>query len=187
MKVAFIDLDGVVVDASLRFLQAKNTASLTFSEEFESKQWTSLYWKSVFDPQAIMLDELIAGSCEALDQLERDGYQVVFLTSRPEGLRQATIEWLQVNGLSHDVYKEDTRLLVCKPAAFQFTKTIVWKAGTVHQLASMWGATEVLVIDDESVNVSEIQKFAGAYSLSCFPTLQREVAPALPDDDEHPF
>lgn len=190
MKVAFIDLDGVVADATKRFEHAEHLTSMQYDKSRQSKLWTDLYWRTVFTPEHVTLDTLIADLDveKALDQLEEDGYDLVFLTSRPESMRAATRIWLQQHRLWEQVRVAEMRQLVMKPAAFYYTKTVTWKAGTVQMLASLSGATEVLVIDDEDVNVNELQRFTAAWTLRCYKSLAlEEPTSSSEEDDDHPF
>jgi hypothetical protein len=108
-------------------------------------------WQIAFDPELVVLDIIIDGVHAQLEALERRGYTIIYLTSRPESMRAATLTWLDKHGLA-------TRMLVMKSAAFQFTKTVVWKAGMVNTLATALQAREVLVVDDEQANIDEIRK-----------------------------
>ncbi len=55
--------------------------------------------------------------------------------------------------------------LVMKPPAFQYTKTVVWKAGIVQMLAAMFEASEVLFVDDESTNIVVLTSYERAFQL----------------------
>jgi beta-phosphoglucomutase-like phosphatase (HAD superfamily) len=136
-RIAFIDLDGVIANNEARFARATMNGKID--------------WQVAFDPELVTLDTLIDGVQTQLDNLESQGYTIIYLTSRPESMRAATLTWLDKHGLA-------TRMLVMKSAAFQFTKTVVWKAGMVNTLANAFQAREVIVVDDEQANIDEIMK-----------------------------
>jgi len=159
MKIAFVDIDGVVANADARFKQAMADADAVFEgRSYEQREYNDYYWRAVFNPDYIPLDTLIdEGVNEALLALQEGdrGYKIIFMTSRPESMSHATRLWL----FEHTVYDTDDDLIL-KPSAFQYTKTPVWKAGMVQTLARLYHASQVLVIDDEQFNLDEIVKQA---------------------------
>lgn len=138
-KLAIVDLDGVVANRDARFAKATINGKVN--------------WDVAFDPALVELDTLIDGCSTSIESLEWDGYTVIFLTSRPEPMRDATVKWLQ----KHELLSEGHgRILELKPLSKQFTKTKVWKAEKVLELAREHEATEVLFIDDEPDNAAEL-------------------------------
>src|SRR5260221_1413319 len=155
MKLAVIDLDGVVANATARFEQAKADAEAAFVEQaYEKREYDNGYWRAVFNPAYVSLDTPIDGVNEALLDIQQEGYKVIFLTSRPEDMRDATAHWL----FEHTVYDGDDELIMKAPA-FQYVKTTVWKAGMVQTLEALYGATDLLIIDDEQANINEHLKY----------------------------
>lgn len=140
MKLAIIDLDGICANSNNREKQARQVA--TDGPEF---------WQAFLNPDFVPLDIPIAGAKEALFELERQGYQIVFLSSRPEAMREATEKWLLQHGFS-----SPKRRLVMKPKSAQFKKTPVWKASQVKALAEEFNATDILFVDDEPTNVKAV-------------------------------
>lgn len=173
-KLAIIDLDGVIADNTARFAKAEEAKRNAMPDKLEDaltlsvaqeKELTNLYWQTAFTPELVSLDTLIEGVREAINELEDNGYNIYFLTSRPEHMREATLDWLH----RHKVYIKKPGAwdkLIMKAPAFQYTKTTVWKAGMVQTLASWYGASEVLVIDDEEANRVEIAKYERNYELA---------------------
>ncbi|SRR6266567_34563 len=132
MNLAIIDLDGVIASNTERFARA------TF--------YGSIDWSVAFNPALVDLDTLIAGADLAVARLEKQlSYTVIFLTSRPETMREATEAWLA----QHDL---DGYELVMKQMDKQFTKTVHWKADEVRRMARLSGVESVLFIDDEANN-----------------------------------
>ena len=155
MKLAIVDLDGVVANADMRFAKAEEAKQAREKEiEFTGmteaqiqRECSGTFWQTVFTPELVALDTLIDGVVEAISFLERyptddSGYRVIFLTSRPESMRKATDNWL----FEHEL--QGPRLLMKAPA-FQFTKTLTWKVGMVQTLCQFYDADELLFIDDE--------------------------------------
>src|ERR1043166_3013109 len=136
-RITFVDLDGVIANNEARFARATLNGKID--------------WQIAFDPELVTLDTLIEGVHQQLETLESQGYTIIYLTSRPEPMRKATEAWLARHGLH-------TRMLGMKSAAFQFTKTVVWKAGMVNTLANAFQVQDVLVVDDERANIDEIRK-----------------------------
>ena len=192
MKVCFVDLDGVVADNSRRWQIAERNKELhyrkllykLFENELARPEngtaikigvdnvLESLFWQSVFASERIEHDTLIDGANEALLQLMQEGYHLVFLTSRPEATRTATVAWL----LQHTIYNENRDTLVMKPAAFQFTKTATWKAGIIdHEMrACLKEQGQALFIDDDESNREELLKHldTGYYTINVYESLQ---------------
>lgn len=137
MQLAVIDLDGVVADSSARFARAMRSDGSTD-------------WNIAFMPDLVALDTLIPDASWGIRLLGRRGYTIIFLTSRPESMRDATQAWLDVNAL--DGYE-----LIMKPADKQFTKTVLWKADEVARLAALPPVVSLLFIDDEEGNRAEVQ------------------------------
>ncbi len=182
IKLALIDLDGVVADPSKRFEYAEQLASVLHDKKTQYKEWTQVYWQAVFDPERVETDTLIEGAVDALEALVIDGYQVIFLTSRPESMRAATAQWL----VDHAVKTLGSEQLLMKPPAFQYTKTVTWKAGTIQMLACFYAAEEVLVIDDEHSASDALSTggFADTCRLRCYTNLKMEEDEPKHD---HPF
>ncbi len=138
-KLAIVDLDGVIADSTARFERATIDGKIN--------------WKVAFDPELVELDTLIDGVDERLYDLEIAGYTVVFLTSRPETMERATLNWLN----RYDVLSIDRRLIT-KPLSEQFTKTKVWKACEVARLIREHKPERTIFVEDEIANVEEVAR-----------------------------
>ncbi len=175
-KLAIIDIDNVIANPAARFARAEEEKQeyLNDPDSFsDPRTATDVYWRTAFDPELVALDTLIEGANEALNRLYGDGYDIYLLSSRPEAMREATLAWLDAQHIRR--YWYDDRL-VLKPAAAQYTKTVVWKASVIHMLAAMQEAEEVLVIDDEQAIIDEVMRFADSvpYSIKCYRSLRME-------------
>lgn len=190
MKLVLVDLDGIVADSSERFNRAEarrefyrqhlgdclsealaRPTNHAFVQKSVDDLLETLYWQTAFEPALVAHDTIIDGARDALDALEIEGYTVFFLTSRPEHLRAVTSQWL----VAHAVRRLWRGQLVMKPEAAQFQKTVIWKAITVHTLASFYGVSDLWVIDDEQKNLDEIAKYSGPYTLRYFTSLAEAV------------
>lgn len=186
MKLCICDLDGVIANREAAFAHAEEVKQ-AFIEQASNdlyaaseREAANVYWRAVFDPEYVPMDTLIDGVKEALYDLERNDmggpYEVIFLTSRPESMRDATLQWLSDYGIRYQFnslhYRK--RELIMKPPAFQYVKTTVWKAGMVQTLEALYGATDLLIIDDEQANINEHLKY--------FSVVQtRELCKSLPE------
>ncbi len=190
-KLAIIDLDGVVADNTKRFEKAEE-AKAAFMKDAEArfevifthgdsrKKATELYWQTAFNPDLVALDTLTEGVNEALLDIQEQGYRVIFLTSRPESMRDATEQWL----FEQTVYDSDDELIM-KPLAAQYVKTVVWKALTIQMLVPLYGADEVLIVDDEGANLAELQKH-DVSNMRLYSSLAEAVKPVEKTED-NPF
>lgn len=130
-SIAIIDLDGVVANNTERFARASTNGRID--------------WKVAFDPALVPLDTLIEGADLAVKRLEQQHYTIVFLTSRPEKMREATETWLA----QHDL---DGYELIMKSLDMQFVKTVRWKADEVQAISQLRMADTILFVDDEEAN-----------------------------------
>ena len=178
LRIAFIDLDGILIDNTEREAQAILAArncfnlpdgvpSISFPSIRFPQAWNDVFYSdlALYNPEFIKLDTLQEDAVASLDALTKQGYFTFFLTSRPDTpeLRKATETWLQDHGFQlgiplgipgHDA-------LIMKPLAVSenriFTK--VWKALTVQMFTAVYEADEVVVIDDDVRNLEEIKKY----------------------------
>jgi len=180
-KLAIIDMDGIVANRDARLEKARQ--AYLERMEVEGKTPEPLSYRGgfeydvLFDPVLVELDTLIDGVKEALETLRYQyDYALLFLTSRPERMREATIAWLFAHNI---LFYQSNGLpaLVTKPPAFQYMKTRVWKAGMVQTLANWYGASIVKFIDDQEENWQELLKHTPytAYSLEWCSSLAQTV------------
>ncbi len=187
-RIAFVDIDGVIADSTARFEHARTTTDAVYpGGTLEQCDYRDLYWQTVFDPRHVHLDVLIEGTASYLLLSSAIYSKIIYLTSRPEAMRSATERWLDEHNVLHFAAN-----VLMKPSAAQYIKTFTWKALTIQTWASAFGATEVLVVDDEEINLNEIKRYVSlSYVLRCQKSLKREVDPSIKyeawDDDDHPF
>jgi hypothetical protein len=141
-----IDIDGVVADSTERFKRATNNGKID--------------WSIAFTPELVSLDTLIEGADDAIRELCRLG-DVVYLTSRPESMWEATHAWLNC----HDLAKPG---IICKPKSSQYVKTVKWKADEVQECASRY--QYVVFIDDEQKNLQAVRELALS-NVDCYESL----------------
>lgn len=167
MRLAIIDLDGVIANPEARFAKAEEAKQALLKDHMEhpiltghaqrERDVADIYWRTVFNPDLVQLDALIEGAVDAIQAIE-ETFQVFYLTSRPESMRQATYEWLFDMQLSGPK-------IVMKPSAAQYIKTIIWKALTIQILAQLYEVADVLVVDDEPANLNELEKHHASFGL----------------------
>lgn len=183
MRVAVIDLDRVVANNAKRFAEAEKAKKARERElikmiggKGKQREVTKAYWNTAFDPALVELDELMVGSKEALTDLEEQGYYIVFLTSRPETMKEATIAWL----CQHKIFTGATlagtgtfwgvasatvrygRDLIMKPLGKQFVKTAEWKASEIQIMANLDIVESILFVDDEERNREAVEALKSA-------------------------
>lgn len=128
-KLAFIDLDGVVCDSSVRFARATTDGKIS--------------WGLAFHPPMLKLDTLIANADKTILRIENEGWKVIYLSSRPDRLCEASERWLDQYGLGG-------RELILRPAKKEGLKTPQWKATMIHVKGAYAGS--VAFVDDENEN-----------------------------------
>jgi hypothetical protein len=191
MKLALIDVDGIIADPTKRLSKAEEAAQQAEKQAYDAwykqnensgiislergaeaerqiKQLrANIYWRTTFTPELVSLDTLIDGAGEALNAIACAGYAMVSLTSRPESMRKATEQWLSAQHFeidtSHMPYMSGVDGLIMKPASQQYVKTLIWKQGVVELLVRLIEPTELLFIDDRE----DIQEAIAALDLPC--------------------
>ncbi len=157
MELAIVDLDGVIANSDARFAQATANGKID--------------WRIALNGEHVHLDTLIEGSIQALIALEKR-YTVVFLTSRPDSMRAATLEWFRVHNVA-------LRRLEMKPSSAQYTKTKAWKAERVGKLAREYNASHIVLVEDEQANIDEILAHNSALSIDAYTSLNGAVTANL--------
>ncbi|MBA2285853.1 MAG: hypothetical protein H0W02_10240 [Ktedonobacteraceae bacterium] len=166
MKLAIIDLAGPIADESKRFELARTPAGMN--------------WQVFFDPQHLHLDTLVEGADAAIATLRSQGYAVLLMTSRPESMREATVSWC----LSHQIlFGMCAASPAMKPPGAQFLRTTQLKAIMVQMLAGVFAATEVVVVEDEAINLTEILDYDTSYHLRGFSSLADCMAWCHPESE----
>ena len=152
MKLCICDVDGVLCDTSARFERAEQAKrEYVARDDADARNVAQIFWDTAFAPGLLALDTPLPGVERALTDIELAGYSIVLLSSRIEALREATLSWFWTH--QPEVYdRVSNGTLFLKPPAFQYTKTVVWKAGTAQMLAAFYGAESVLFVDDEESN-----------------------------------
>lgn len=192
VKLAIVDIDGVIADASARFARAeaireaaRNDRAIQLGER--ERTATDRYWRAALDPAYVYLDTLIEGVLDLIDDLANNhGYRILYLTSRPTIMREATIHWFEAHGVQvGSLPAPGIDWLVMKAPAFQYVKTPVWKAGMVHTLLDLFDVApeDAIYIDDETAHHYEVQRHLP--DVKCYASLQAVFAP--PDEEGDPF
>lgn len=165
MKLCIVDIDGVIADSTARFAKAEEAkAALLQKAVWAISDATDLYWRTALSPEYVHLDTLIDGVPEAIDQICKAEYQVIFLTSRPESMRQATVDWIRQTNLRLSApWIGMIDRLVMKPASQQYVKTVTWKSGVVELLCRLFNVSDLLFVDDETA----IKESIAALPLPC--------------------
>lgn len=128
MRLALIDLDRVVADSSERFSRATRSDG-------------RINWKIALDPALVELDLLVEGAGEALEQISQAGYQVAFLTGRPEKMRNATLQWFERHNIAVGYP------LVMRPNG-DYSKAADFKRREIETLLREYAPEQVMFVDD---------------------------------------
>ncbi len=98
-RFVFIDLEGVVADARRRFEAA--------GRNFE--KGSPEYLTALLHPEAVAGDAPIPGASGKIQDFQNAGWTPIYLSARPESLRQTTHAWLQRHGFpdSHVILRRD--------------------------------------------------------------------------------
>ena len=163
-RVCFVDLDGVIVNRDARLARAREVYVEKMTAQGKeplplSYDWRTFDWETFCDPRLVSLDTLIEGAKEALEHLRYvQRYELLFLSSRPETMRAATVTWLYSKDILFYLGGLGQVALILKSPAFQSLKTPVWKAGMVQMLTLFMGVDTVLFVDDREENIQQVLK-----------------------------
>lgn len=183
MKVAFVDIDGIIANNKRRESIANTIAETALDsvkryvdqKAFDNLQKSIFYHKDTFyNTELVDDDGLMEGIVENIAILIKQSYRIVYITSRPEYLRETTMNWLDKHGLLQDFD------VICKHSGFQYTKTVSWKAGMIQTVSRILGATEIIFVDDEKATRDEVLKDLDArqYTINVYSSLQEAIATA---------
>lgn len=150
MRIAIIVIDGVIA----------NNAGHIMQKEISEKQ---MHWTL-----QIALETVIEGSGKALRTLEQRGYLILLLTSRSERMRAAMLEWLYTNQVT------PLRRLEMKPDGELSAKE--WKAQRVGELAREYGASHILIVEDEQTHRDEMLVRNPKLSIAAYTSLDATIA-----------
>jgi len=151
-SLAIVDIDGIVANSDKRFELARTS-------------FGKIDWITAFDPANVPLDTLVPGADVAIAQLEQLNYEIVYLSSRPEHMYQATWTWLNELNLAGPQ-------IILKPDIAKYVKTLAWKAERVQELAAKHES--VIFIDDEEANTTAVQNMVASgqvTNVQCFASL----------------
>lgn len=122
-----------------------------------------MFFAKLFDPEGISLDTPEPRARELVEHLEAQGAQVVFLTSRPHTMKEATEQWLAQHALSRPCHFKNYGTGKPDPegrpdVGDRYLKTAAWKAREVVRIVRLveekQGAplSSILFVDDEEAN-----------------------------------
>jgi hypothetical protein len=151
MKLALIELDVVLCDNSARMAEAEASG-------FPSKgEGADRYWEIAEQVEKVAADLPVEGVVEAVEELEREGWTVVFMSSRLSSrLWAVTVSWLEWHGLL-DYSRRD---VVLKPGALRMMKTTTWKGSMARSFVKgCWReGDELLLVDGRPENLEAMVK-----------------------------
>lgn len=160
MKVAFVDVDGVIANNTERFDRARKHSFLYLCACVIARyiphdrlrkrfRRDKINWRVALDPDLVELDTLIDGAVEAVQALAMLDYIPVYLTGRPENMRDATKIWLATHNIPAGV------ILMRKDGDFRHAGLV--KADFINTYLEEHEDVEaVVLVDDEASNTSKI-------------------------------
>lgn len=140
INFAFFDIDGVLADCHhrLHYLDDKDYGSFYSYEE-------------------VMKDEPIPEGMLLLETFKNQGYKIIFVTSRADKAREATLDWLQKYGL-YDIVDDGLSLFMRPPGDHRHSYEV--KVDTMEEVLSMFHGYKGtrFFIDDYHKNCMAIKK-----------------------------
>jgi len=151
MKFVIVDIDGTIANNTIR----ENCANSQFKKE--SEDW----WRAFTNPAMIKTDVPILYSILVLQEYNKRGYEIIYLTGRDDSLRQATSEWLEtirIMGKDTEIKFPEGRLIMT-PSIYVSSdgmRVATFKQAVVRKFKQM-GSVDY-VFDDDGINLREIGK-----------------------------
>lgn len=204
MILAIIDIDtnrerGQAENMMVVNNSERSRIAREYADHFSGREQTSAFFAKMFDPDLVKHDVIEPGAREQIERIELRA-KVVYLTSRPHTMREATLQWLEEQG-------------VIRPCTFKnygtgekdesgkydngdrYIKTAVWKAREVERIIQEAEAQDdkvewVLFVDDEEANrqaVAEIGDPRILIRCSLADTLESDFKRYKLDDEMPPF
>lgn len=140
INFAFFDIDGVLADCHhrLHYLDDKDYGSFYSYEE-------------------VMKDEPIPEGMLLLETFKNQGYKIIFVTSRADKAREATLDWLQKYGL-YDIVDDGLSLFMRPSGDHRHSYEV--KVDTMGEVLSMFHGYKGtrFFIDDYHKNCMAIKK-----------------------------
>ena len=134
--ILVLDIDGTLADTSKR------------DQYIEKDDLTQEDWDAFFDPSRVADDDPIEGVPEALKEVAAKFDHVIFLTGRPDHLRETTVEWLDRHFNMFPLKDE----LFMRRNDDQRTNSIT-KQELLEQLEKIYGGEDLVFCDDEDANL----------------------------------
>ena len=143
-KLMIVTLDGICIDSSVRKAAARIVAGSN-----KNKLDPAIF----LNPAMLEFDVPVAGVAQLLDKIEAEGWQVIFLSSRPDSMVVATRAWL----VRYNYIKPDhNRSLILKQDKEKYIHNATWKASMVKRLAQQMAATHVIFVDNEPATTDAV-------------------------------
>ncbi len=166
--LAIIDLDTNRERGQADNLMVANSSERSriargYANQFSSREQTSVFFTKMFDPELVKLDVLEPQARSLLERIEARGAQVVYLTSRPHTMQEATEQWLTEQGILRQCnfknYGSDEPGPDGKTdTGDRYMKTSAWKTREVQRIISQVESelgeklSWVICADDEEAN-----------------------------------
>ncbi len=163
MKLALIDLDGVIADNKKREKYANDVAEMVTKrtipylneKDLEDLKKKVFYHTDTFYREDLLLkDELVLRAKEDIHIIWQNNWMIKYITSRPDFLQEATHAWM----IKHELTVAE--VFYKNMDAFQYVRSNLWKMGIAELLIKSLGVTHLLVVDDEQKNRAAILTLA---------------------------
>ena len=161
-KICVCDIDGIVCNRDARLALARSVYLAKCDQEGKEPE-PQVYnkgfdWETFLNPENLYLDTLIGGIEQAIHALLDQGWHLVYLTSRPEHMRLATLHWLNNQTIAYQPVNGSLEWIqvYMKDEENRYTKTPKWKSSVVQNLVEMYQASEILIVDDQTSNLQAI-------------------------------
>ncbi len=134
-----------------------------YADRFSGREQTSAFFAKMFDPDLVKLDVVEDQAKALIERIEERGAQVVYLTSRPHTMQEATTHWLAEHGLLRPCFFKNYGTGEPGPdgkpdTGDRYIKTATWKANQIQsiiaeiEIEQIEKIPSVLFVDDEEAN-----------------------------------
>jgi len=161
--ILVLDIDGTLADASHR-APAVGNWRMTLTE-----------WDKFFDHDLVTQDPPLPLTQDVLPRLVEQFDKVIFLTGRPQHLRETTAAWLQ----EHYGIRPSEDELFMRPNDSNMHSRTLKRSILKNQVLPIYGDAEMVFVDDEDKNLDMFKTYGETFKApECWEEFRQKLGPA---------
>ncbi len=179
--LAIIDLDtnrerGQADNLMVANNSERSRIARSYANQFSLRDQTGVFFAKMFDSELVKLDVIEPDARTLVERIEARGTKVVYLTSRPHTMQEATEEWLTAQDIMRPCFFKnygtgETGADGKPDTGDRYMKTPAWKAREVQRIISQVESelgqklSWVIFADDEEANRAAVAELGDPHVL----------------------